>query len=49
MKRRGPRRTPGEKELLKQVADEFSKKWKEFGTAAEAAKDLGINADSGRW
>jgi hypothetical protein len=46
MKRRGPKRTPGEKELLKQVAEEFSKKWKELGTAVEAAKELGINPKS---
>jgi hypothetical protein len=46
VKRRGPKRTPGERELLKQVAEEFSKKWKEFGTAAEAAKELGINPKS---
>ena len=46
MKRRGPKRTPGEKELLKQVAEVFSEKWKEFGTATRAAKDLGINPKS---
>jgi hypothetical protein len=46
MKRRGPKRTPGEKELLKQVADVFSEKWKEFGTATRAAKELGINPKS---
>ena len=46
MKRRGPKRTPGEKELLKQVAEEFAKKWKEFGSAAAAAKELGINPKS---
>jgi len=44
--RRGPKRTPGEKELLKQVAEVFSEKWKEFGTATRAAKDLGINPKS---
>jgi hypothetical protein len=44
--RRGPKRTPGEKELLKQVAEVFSGKWKEFGTATRAAKDLGINPKS---
>ena len=46
MTRRGPKRTPGEKELLKQVAEVFSEKWKEFGTATRAAKDLGINPKS---
>lgn len=46
MKRRGPKRTPGEEELLKQVKDVFFKKWKKFGTATEAAKDLGINPKS---
>lgn len=46
MKRRGPKRTPGEKELLKQVADEFSKKWKELGSGTKAAKELGINPKS---
>src|SRR5215467_13180339 len=46
MKRRGPKHTPGEKELLKQVKEVFSKKWEEFGTAAKAAKDLGINPKS---
>lgn len=46
MKKRGPKRTPGEKELLKQVADVFSEKWKELGTATRAAKELGINPKS---
>jgi hypothetical protein len=46
VKRRGPKRTPGENELLKQVAEVFSEKWKEFGTATKAAKDLGINPKS---
>jgi hypothetical protein len=46
VKRRGPKRTPGEKELLKQVADVFSEKWREFGSATKAAKDLGINPKS---
>jgi hypothetical protein len=46
VKRRGPKRTPGEKELLKQVADVFSEKWKEFGTATKAAKSLGVNPKS---
>jgi len=46
VKRRGPKRTPGEKELRKQVAEEFSKKWEELGTAAKAAKELGINPKS---
>lgn len=31
---------------MKQVAEEFSKKWKELGTAGRAAKELGINPKS---
>jgi hypothetical protein len=46
VKRRGPKRTPGEKELLKQVAEVFSKRWEELGTATKAAKELGINPKS---
>jgi hypothetical protein len=46
MKKRGPKHTPGERELMKQVADEFTKKWRELGTAKKAADQLGVNPKS---
>lgn len=46
MKKRGPKHTYAEKELLKQVAEVFSKKWAELGTATKAAKELGVNPKS---
>jgi hypothetical protein len=46
VKRRGPRHTPGEKELLRQVAEVFSRRWKELGNGTKAAKELGINPKS---
>jgi hypothetical protein len=46
LKRPGPRHTFAEKELMKQVAEVFSQRWKELGTATKAAKELGINPKS---
>lgn len=46
MKKRGPKHTYAEKELLKQVAKVFSNKWEELGTATKAAKELGVNPKS---
>lgn len=46
MKKRGPRHTYAEKLLMKQVAEEFKKKWKEKGTAKRAAEELGVNLKS---
>jgi hypothetical protein len=31
---------------MKQVADEFTKKWREYGTVTKAARPLGINPKS---
>ena len=42
MKTRGRKRTPGEEQLLKQVAQVFSKKISEPGGAKRAAKELNI-------
>jgi hypothetical protein len=46
LKKLGPRHTYAEKLLMKQVATEFTKKWKELGTASKAAKELGVNPKS---
>gem|GEM_PF-1498296 len=46
MKKLGPRHTYAEKLLMKQVAAEFTKKWKELGSGREAAKELGVNPKS---
>jgi len=46
LKRTGPKHTYAEKQLMKQVADEFMKKWREFGTVMKAARALGINPKS---
>lgn len=46
MKKLGPRHTYAERLLMNQVAAEFTKKWKELGTAKKAAKELGINFKS---
>jgi len=46
VKKRGPRHTYAEKLLMKQVAEEFKKKWKEKGNAREAAEELGVNLKS---
>lgn len=46
MKRLGPRHTYAEKLLMKQVAAEFTKKWKELGSGKKAAEELGVNLKS---
>lgn len=46
MNRTGPKHTYAEKLLMEQVAREFTKKWREFGTVVKAAKVLGINPKS---
>jgi hypothetical protein len=44
--KRGRRHTPGEKQLMSQVARVFSAKLEEKGGAKKAAKDLGISLAS---
>ena len=46
MGKRGRRHTPGEKQLMSQVAKVFSAKLVEKGGAKKAAKDLGISLAS---
>jgi len=46
LKKRGPKHTYAEKQLMKQVAEVFSRKWQEFGTVKAAAKALGVNPKS---
>lgn len=46
MKRRGRKHTPGEMQLMLQVARVFSAKLEEKGGAKKAAKDLGISLAS---
>jgi hypothetical protein len=41
VKRRGPKHTAGEKELMRQVRDEFAKKKRELG-ARQAARELNV-------
>jgi hypothetical protein len=45
-KKVGPKHTYAERLLMNQVAAEFTKKWKELGTAKKASKELGIKFKS---
>jgi hypothetical protein len=46
LKKLGPRHTYAEGLLMKQVATEFTKKWKALGSGKKAAEELGVNPKS---
>jgi len=46
LKKSGPKHSYAERQLMKQVAAVFTRKWSELGTATKAAKELGVNPKS---